>query len=115
MNALHAGNRPLKQRVRKEVEREFNAQYQALQNDIQHNISVQLTAAIFYTLATWHGWGKKRLTRLMKEISTTFEDMDGVGFAGQFDTGDLVQKIKDDYGIDLNAEIKCEPCKKAKG
>ena len=88
MNALHAGNRPLKQRVRKEVEREFNAQYQALQNEIQHDISVQLTAAIFYTLATWHGWGKKRLRRLMKEISTTFDDMNGVGFAGQFDTGD---------------------------
>ena len=111
MNALHAGNRPLKQRVRKEVEREFNAQYQALQNEIQHDISVQLTAAIFYTLATWHGWGKKRLRRLMKEISTTFEDMNGVGFAGQCDTGDLVEKSKNDYGIDLNAEIKCEPCK----
>lgn len=111
MNALHAGNRPLKQRVRKEVEREFNAQYQALQNEIQHDIAVQLTAAIFYTLATWHGWGKVRLSRLMKEITTTFEDMDGVGFAGAFDTRDLVEKIKDDYDIDLNTEIKCEPCK----
>lgn len=114
MKAIHDGNRPLKQRVRKEVEREFNAQYQALQNDIQHNISVQLTAAIFYTLATWHGWGKKRLKRLMKEISTTFEDMNGVGFAGEFNTDDLVEKIKDDFDIDLKAEIKCEPCKAKK-
>lgn len=114
MKALHAGNQPLKRRVQKEVEKEFTRQYQELQNGIQKDIAVQLTAAIFYTLATWHGWGKKRLTRLMKEISTTFEDMDGVGFAGQFDTGDLVQKIKDDFGIDLKAEIKCEPCKAKK-
>lgn len=115
MKALHAGNRPLKQRVQKEVEKEFTRQYQELQNGIQKDIAVQLTAAIFYTLATWHGWGKVRLSRLMKEITTTFEDMDGVGFAGAFDTRDLVEKIKDDYGIDLNAEIKCEPCKTKKG
>ena len=114
MKAIHAGNRPLKRRVQIEVEKEVTRQYQEIQNNIQKDIAVQLTAAIFYTLATWHGWGKVRLSRLMKEITTTFEDMNGVGFAGKFDTDDLVEKIKNDYGIDLNAEIKCEPCKMKK-
>lgn len=115
MKAIHAGNRPLRQRVQKEVEQEVTRQYQEIQNTIQQDIAVQLTAAIFYTLATWHGWGAKRLKRLMKEITTTFEDMSGVGFAGKFDTDDLVEKIKNDFGIDLKVEIKCEPCKTKKG
>lgn len=114
MRAIHAGNQPLKRRVQKEVEREVASQYQEIQNQIQKDISVQLTAAIFYTLATWHGWGAKRLRRLMNEITTTFEDMNGVGFVGEFDTDDLVEKIKNDFGIDLKEEIKCEPCKAKK-
>jgi hypothetical protein len=73
---------------------------------IQQDIAVQLTAATLYTLATWHGWGKVRLKRFVGELNSTFEDMNGAGFAGKFDTGDLEQLVLEKYGIDLDKEIE---------
>jgi hypothetical protein len=32
--------------------------------------------------------------------------MEGVGFAGKFDTGDLEQLVLEKYGIDLDKEIE---------
>jgi hypothetical protein len=77
MKAIHSGNMSLKQRAMKEVKTEYERRYEEHQAQIQKSIAVQLTAAVLYTLATWHGWGKVRLRRFFDEVNSTFEDMGG--------------------------------------
>ena len=110
MKALVTPKQQLKPRVMKEVEREYSRRYQEHQNAIQKDISVQLTAAVLYTLNICEGFGAKRLRRFFEELNGTFEDMNGVGFAGRFDTDDLTELVRERYGIDLKSEIKCVKC-----
>lgn len=110
MKALITPKQQLKPRVMKEVEREYSRRYQEHQNAIQKDISVQLTAAVLYTLNVCEGFGAKRLRRFFEELNGTFEDMNGVGFAGRFDTDDLTELVRERYGIDLKSEIKCVKC-----
>ena len=110
MKALITPKQQLKPRVMKEVEREYSRRYQEHQNAIQKDISVQLTAAVLYTLNICEGFGAKRLRRFFEELNGTFEDMNGVGFAGRFDTDDLTELVRERYGIDLKSEIKCVKC-----
>lgn len=110
MKALVTPKQQLKPRVMKEVEREYTRRYQEHQNAIQKDISVQLTAAVLYTLNVCEGFGTKRLRRFFEELNGTFEDMNGVGFAGEFDCDDLTGLVRERYGIDLKSEIKCVRC-----
>ena len=115
MKALVTPKQQLKPRVMKEVEREYTRRYQEHQNAIQRDISVQLTAAVLYTLNVCEGFGKARLRRVFDEINGTFEDMNGVGFAGRFDCDDLTELVRERFGIDLEAEIKCVNCEWKRG
>lgn len=110
MKALVTPKQQLKPRVMKEVEREYTRRYREHQNAIQKDITVQLTAAVLYTLNVCEGFGAKRLRRFFEELNGTFEDMDGVGFAGRFDADDLTALVRERFGIDLAAEIKCADC-----
>lgn len=101
MKALVTPKQQLKPRVMKEVEREYARRYQEHQNAIQKDISVQLVAAVLHTLHVCEGFG---------ELNGTFEDMNGVGFAGRFDADDLTELVRERYGIDLKSEIKCVKC-----
>lgn len=94
-----------------EVRREYEKCYGEHQNDIQKSLVVQFMAVVLYTLNVCEDYGTKRLRRVFDEINSTFEDMSGVGFAGRFDTGDLVAHCKEKFGIDLVAEISVEDCK----
>ena len=93
MKALVTPKQQLKPRVMKEVEREYMRRYQEHQDAIQKDISVQLLAAVLYTLNVCEGFGKARLRRVFDEINGTFEDMSGVGFAGEFDCDDLTELV----------------------
>ena len=115
MKALVTPKQQLKPRVMKEVEREYTRRYQEHQNAIQKDISVQLTAAVLYTLNICEGFGAKRLRRFFEELNGTFEDMNGVGFAGRFDADDLTELVRERYGIDLKSEIKCVKCERKGG
>lgn len=110
MKALVTPKQQLKPRVMKEVEREYTRRYQEHQNAIQKDISVQLTAAVLYTLNICEGFGAKRLRRFFEELNGTFEDMNGVGFAGEFDCDDLAEAVREKFGIDLESEIKVVKC-----
>ena len=115
MNALITPKQQLKGRVLKEVEREYSRRYQEHQNAIQRDISVQLTAAVLYTMNVCEGFGKTRLRRFFDELNGTFEDMGGVGFAGEFDCDDLTGLVRERFGIDLENEIKCVNCEWKRG
>ena len=110
MKALVTPKQQLKPRVMKEVEREYTRRYQEHQNAIQKDITVQLTAAVLYTLNVCEGFGAKRLRRFFEELNGTFEDMDGAGFAGRFDADDLTELVREKFGIDLKAEVRVGEC-----
>lgn len=90
---------------RSEVRKIVNEEFEKKRDAFYKDTAVQLTAIVFYTLAVNEGWGKKRLQRLMDEITGTSEDMNGVGFAGKFNAMDLVSLVRDKYEIDLEKEI----------
>lgn len=98
-------------RIKKEIDKEFTRRYIEFQNKIQKDIAVQLIAAVLYTLNVCEGYGKARIRRIFSEINGTFEDMNGAGYAGKFDTDDLVQLCKEKFSIDLCEEITVEKCK----
>lgn len=110
MKALVTPKQQLKPRVMKEVEREYMRRYQEHQNAIQKDITVQLIAAVLYTLNVCENFGKKRLRRFFEELNGAFEDMSGVGFAGSFDTDDLTELVREKFGIDLKAEVRVSDC-----
>jgi len=80
------------------------------QDEIQTDIARQLTAAVLYSLNVRYGWGRVRLRRFLDELDSTFSDMDGVGIISPFDCDDLIERIKQDHGIDLVKEIQCQSC-----
>ena len=110
MKALITPKQQLKPRVRKEVEREYMRRYQEHQNAIQRDISVQLLAAVLYTLNVCEDYETEDIQRVFREINGTFEDMAGVGFAGEFDTDDLTDLVREKFGIDLKAEVRVGRC-----
>lgn len=115
MKASYDPKATLKGRVMREVEREYSRRYQEHQNAIQKDISVQLVAAVLHTLHVCEGFGEKRLRRFFAELNGTFEDMSGVGFAGEFDCDDLAELVREKFGIDLESEIKCVKCEWERG
>lgn len=112
MKALPASR--IKKLARQAVEQEvggIDELKRRLQDEIQTDIARQLMAVVLYSLAVRYGWGKVRLRRFFGEVSDTFSDMEGVGIVRPFDCDNLIERIKEDHGIDLIAEIECEPCK----
>lgn len=94
--------------IREEVKREFDARYEGLQRDIQHSIAVQLTAMFLYMMHVNYGYGKDRLRKLFGCLTSTCEDMQGVGFAKPFNCDDLVDWCREYAGIDLDKEIQTD-------
>lgn len=92
-----ATRRVIKQEVAREME-----QYQI---QMQDDISRQMLAVMLYSLHVRFGFGKKRLREIFDEIDSTFSDMSGIGIVKPFDTDDLIARCKDDFGIDLMAEV----------
>lgn len=97
--------------VKEEVQREMT-QYQIA---IQDDVSRQLIAVMLYSLHVRFGFGKKRLREIFDEIDSTFSDMNGVGIVPPFDTDDLIARCKDEFGIDLLAEVHSVAPKEREG
>lgn len=93
-------------RVQKLTKFVINQQIDAIYEDIQTQIAQQLIAAMLYTLEVSEGYGQKRIRRAFDALSSTFDDMRGVGFVPEFDGDDLMQRCKERYGIDLEKEVK---------
>lgn len=109
MKALY-GRQAALNNVKKLVRRECVIQYDEIRKEIVKDIAEQLTAAALYTLNVCEGFGEKRLRRFFEELNGTFQDMAGVGFAGEFDADDLTALVRERFGIDLAAEITCVNC-----
>lgn len=99
-------------RVQKLTKFVINQQIDAIYEDIQTQIAQQLIAAMLYTLEVNEGYGQKRIRRVFDALSSTFDDMRGVGFVPEFDGDDLMQRCKERYGIDLEKEVKVDKHKK---
>lgn len=94
--------------IQEEADKEFNRRYSELYLMMQKSIAVQYTAAVMTTLEQWYGWGSQRQRQFFDRVNNTYADMGGVGFSGEYDALDLVEHIKEKFGIDLNEEIEVE-------
>ena len=108
MRAAYKSKDKQRLQVYRACEQEYNRRYSEHQSRICKDISVQLTAAVLYTLNVCEDFETEDIQRVFREINGTFEDMSGVGFAGKFDGDDLIELCKERFGIDLNAEITAE-------
>lgn len=109
MKALY-GRQAVLNNVKKLVRRECVIQYDEIRKEIVKDIAEQLTAAVLYTLNVCEDYETEDIQRVFREINGTFEDMAGVGFAGEFDADDLTELVRERFGIDLAAEITCVNC-----
>ena len=115
MNALITPKQQLKGRVAKEIEREYSRRYIEHQREISRDLAIQFTAAALYTLNVCEDFDCEHLRKFFNALNGTFEDMNGVGFAGEFDCDDLTELCKERFGIDLENEIKCVNCEWKRG
>lgn len=109
MKALY-GKQAIPHNIRKLIHRESVIREDEIRNEIAKDITVQLLAAVLYTLNVCEGFGEKRLRRFFEELNGTFQDMAGVGFAGRFDADDLTDLVREKFGIDLKAEVRVGRC-----
>ena len=109
MKALY-GKQAIPHRVEKLIRRESTRQYNEIQSEIAKDITVQLLAAVLYTLNVCEDYETEDIQRVFREINGTFEDMSGVGFAGRFDTDDLTELVRERFGIDLKSEVHVGNC-----
>lgn len=93
-------------RTQKAVNYAMSLKIDELWEDIQTQIAQQLIAAMLYTLEVSEDYEPQDMRRVFDELSSTFDDMRGVGFVPEFDGDDLMQRCKERYGIDLEAEVK---------
>lgn len=108
MRAAYKDKDKQRLKIYRACEQEYNRRYNEHQARICKDISVQLTAAVLYTLNVCEDFETEDIQRVFREINGTFEDMSGVGFAGKFDGDDLAELCKERFKIDLNAEITAE-------
>lgn len=106
MRAAYKDKDKQRLKIYRACEQEYNRRYNEHQARICKDISVQLTAAMLYTLNVCEDFEPEDIQRVFREINGTFEDMLGVGFTGKFNGDDLAQLCKERFGIDLEAEIK---------
>lgn len=109
MKALY-GKQAIPHNIRKLIHRESVIREDEIRNEIAKDITVQLLAAVLYTLNVCEDYETEDIQRVFREINGTFEDMAGVGFSGRFDTDDLTDLVREKFGIDLKAEVRVGRC-----
>lgn len=109
MKALY-GKQAIPHNIRKLIHRESVIREDEIRNEIAKDITVQLLAAVLYTLNVCEDYETEDIQRVFREINGTFEDMAGVGFAGRFDADDLTDLVREKFGIDLKAEVRVGQC-----
>ena len=90
------------------ADKEFLSRQRELYLECQNDIACQLTAAVMVTLNQWYGWGPKRQRDFFAHLNNTYTDLGGVGFAKEVSPTDLVDLVKEKFGIDLEKEIAVE-------
>ena len=90
MRAAYKSKDKQRLQVYRACEQEYNRRYNEHQARICKDISVQLTAAVLYTLNVCEDFETEDIQRVFREIN------------------DLVELCKERFGIDLNAEITAE-------
>lgn len=112
MRANYKRNKKLTQKdmqfIQELADEEFNNRIRELYSECQKDIACQLTAAVMVTLSQWYGWGPKRQRDFFSHLNNTYADLSGVGFTKVVNPTDLVELVKEKFGIDLEKEIIVE-------
>ena len=76
--------------------------------EVRRDTTIQVASVILWALAIFEDFDEERLRKLMRSVTGLSEDMDGVSFVPPFTSDDCTRYLKENYGIDLDAEIKLE-------
>lgn len=104
MRSYNTTNKQLKKAVNAEWQTKETEYFEMCKNDI----IPQILAVCMLTLKTRFGFGKKRINDFYSDMQATLKLMlsnDAV-FGKKFTTQDLIDMVKNDYGIDLDSEVR---------
>ena len=96
------------QQIKKAVDAEWQTKETEYFEKCKNDIVPQILAVCMFTLKTRFGFGKKRMNNFYSDIQATLKLMlsnDAV-FGKKFTTQDLIDMVKNDYGIDLDSEVR---------
>jgi hypothetical protein len=95
------------QQIKKAVDNEWQTKETEYFEKCKNDVVPQILAVCMFTLKTRFGFGKKRINDFYTDISATLKLMlEGGVFGKNFSTQDLIDMIKNDYGIDLDSEVR---------
>jgi hypothetical protein len=92
--------------VRDKVREEYQKYKDEVYREVVEDVIPQVLAILFLTLHNDFGFGKTRLRKVISGMKAYFKLMNTEIFNHKLTTLDCLQDIKDDYGIDLDEEIR---------
>lgn len=108
MRAYCTSKKSIKAAVNQAVKQEWQNYEQTVFEQCKRDILAQVMAVCLMSLKTRYGFGQKRITDFYYDVKGTFYNMDK-GLLGQkYTTVDCIKYVKDNYGIDLDEDMKAE-------
>ena len=96
--------------LRKAVDVEWEAKEAEYFEKCKNDIIPQILAVCMFTLKTRFGFGKKRINDFYSDMAGTLKLMldNGAVFGRKISSQDLIDMVKEEYGIDLDKEVRKE-------
>lgn len=97
-----------KQQIKKAVNAEWQTKETEYFEMCKNDIIPQILAVCMFTLKTRFGFGKKRMNDFYNDMLGTLKLMldNGAIFGRKISSQDLIDMIKEEYGIDLDSEVR---------
>lgn len=98
---IHCSQKEIEKAVRKETERQLEIEY----DKIYRTVCYQTIAVVFDCLNQEFGFGEKRLKQLKNSIEESFMMMTNGVFGRTYNALDIVDKVKEKFGIDFTKSM----------
>ena len=92
--------------VRDKVREEYQKYKDEVYRDVMEDVIPQVLAVVLLTLNKDFGFGEKRLRRCISGMKSYFKLMNTEIFNRKITTLDCLKYLKDEYGIDLDEEVR---------
>lgn len=88
-------------------EEAVKAEVRRLYDQIGFDIAAQMFSVVLFSLETNYGWKRDRLKAFVDNLHSTAELASGTDIFGKsISTDQLIEHIRDRYGIDLRDEVR---------
>lgn len=93
--------------TREDYENAVKDEVRRLYDQISCDIAAQLFSVVLFSLETNYGWKRDRLKAFVNNLHSTAELASGTDIFGKsISTEQLIEHIRDRYGIDLRDEVR---------